>query len=66
MVVQPWSLVLLFSSADPCSAETPPCLHGGTCTAKDEPPFYECDCINGYTGDTCDTRKIYFAFIIYL
>jgi formylglycine-generating enzyme required for sulfatase activity len=33
--------------------DTGPCLNGGSC-AEGAPGTYECTCIDGYTGDTCE------------
>ena len=49
---------------DDCGDEIPycdwhenPCLHSGECQSKDRDNF-SCDCTDGYTGKTCDTKSL--------
>ncbi|KAI8517066.1 hypothetical protein Bbelb_056470 [Branchiostoma belcheri] len=44
-------LMCAVEDADECSST--PCQNGGTCTAGDS--SYTCECVDGYTGDNCET-----------
>ena len=42
-------------AADPCA--TAPCLNGGICQRSGN-NGYTCICLDGFTGDTCQTCKL--------
>ena len=49
----------------PCYNE--PCKNGATCLAKYEDDIYECACVTGYAGNSCETgicKKNIYANII--
>ncbi|XP_078696338.1 cartilage intermediate layer protein 1-like isoform X2 [Branchiostoma floridae x Branchiostoma belcheri] len=43
--------LMCVEDADECSST--PCQNGGTCTGGDS--SYTCECVDGYTGDNCET-----------
>ncbi|XP_068720078.1 uncharacterized protein [Montipora capricornis] len=43
-----------FSITTPCDNE--PCKNGATCLAKYEDNSYDCACITGYAGNSCETE----------
>ena len=43
---------ILSTDLDPC-VPTTPCQNGGTCTTT-EPGQFECQCVEGYEGDSCE------------
>ncbi len=51
-------LIALPKKALPCDLNSKLCLNGGSCENNNEGE-YSCACANGYTGDNCETRKIY-------
>ena len=44
----------LFSDINEC--EDTPCMNGGDCS--DVVGRFECDCVEGYEGTTCETGKM--------
>ena len=48
----------------PCDSD--PCQNGGTCFNYNNAtsPYYRCDCVNGYTGQNCETRKYRISYLI--
>lgn len=39
----------------PAICESKPCLNGGTCVTSND--GYSCNCLIGWTGVNCETRK---------
>ncbi|XP_054758876.2 neurogenic locus notch homolog protein 1-like isoform X9 [Lytechinus pictus] len=37
----------------PCASPSP-CQNGGTCSTKNTKPYYTCECLPNYEGETCD------------
>ena len=50
--------LFFWSDLDEC--EENPCENGGTCST---PQFdmFACDCVEGFTGDRCETSKQYIS-----
>ena len=49
----------VLSNLDPsCATDAPYCMNGGGCDDADGAA--ECNCINGYTGDRCESKAICF------
>ena len=44
---------VVFNILDILECASDPCLNGGTC--NDEIGYYTCTCLEGYTGDRCET-----------
>ena len=47
-------ILSVLSAVDPC--DSAPCLSGATCTGGVD--TFTCDCVAGYTGDTCETGNL--------
>ena len=47
-----------FPSSDLDNCSSHPCKNGATCT--DGVNSYSCECLQGYTGATCETGMFYF------
>lgn len=47
---------------DECASD--PCQHGGTCI--DGHLSYECTCAGGYTGNVCETGKLFICVCSYI
>ncbi|XP_041469333.1 neurogenic locus notch homolog protein 1-like isoform X6 [Lytechinus variegatus] len=37
----------------PCASPSP-CLNGGSCSTRNTKPYYTCECMPNYEGETCD------------
>ena len=44
-------VILIFPEIDECSSN--PCTHNGTCI--DDVNSFTCSCVEGYTGQVCET-----------
>jgi len=47
---------LYFADVNTCRSH--PCMNGGTCHSLFD--AYKCDCVDGFSGDVCDSRKYLF------